>query len=213
MDLIYTFYISNNKFGLLESVQEIITKYREDFNNPSMTLRELCFQYLKYEKVKNECDKVLKSLEYSDQQIDDYIQTLSSSKYPNYFDYYYMDRYGMTRSELLEKVRVRTINEEKDDFDYEKNSLLLKDERLCLICNLEKSYNEYFQKLLTIFVEATLGGLIARVVYEKLNGELSKQPHDLSDIQNKIYIFREKIENDYYIELDTIILQLFEMFI
>ena len=210
LDLIYKFYIpKNNAFSSLDSVKEIISLYREDFNNKNITLRQLCQTYLDYEHVKNNCEKVLTSLAYSDQEIEDYIYKLIDTKYPSYFDNYYMVRYGMNRSELLKLTKVRTIQEEKDDFDYEKNELLLKDETLRLICKIDKLY---FEKLLTIFTEATLGGVIARVVYEKLYGELSKQPHDLSDIQNKIYMFRWTIENDYCVQIDPIILKLFEMF-
>jgi hypothetical protein len=210
LDLIYKFYIAkNNEFSTIDSVKEIIQSYREDFNNKNITLRQLCQKYLQYENVKNHCEKVLTSLNYSGLELEDYIYTLIATKYPTYFDNYYTDRYGMNRSELLQLVKVRTIQEEKDDFDYEKNALLLKDDTLRVICNIDKSY---FQKLLTIFTEATLGGVIARVIYEKLHGELSNQPHDLSDIQNNIYLFRRTIENDYYIQLDPIILQLFEMF-
>jgi hypothetical protein len=123
-----------------------------------------------------------------------------------------MKKYGFYRSELLQLSRARTINEEKDDFDYEKNTLVLKDDILCMICDFNKSrYNKHFQEIVKVFADAILGGVIARVVYEKLHGEL-RQPHDLSDIQDKIYMFRHKVENDYCIELNSMILQLFEMF-
>jgi hypothetical protein len=212
LDLIYTFNIVDKKIGSLDIVKEIISRYREDFNDKSKTMRELCYDYLRYEKILSNCKEVISTLTYSGQDLEDYINGLIATKYPNYFDEYYMKKYGMNRSELFELIRARTINEEKDDFDYEKNTLLLKDDILCMICDFNKSYNKYFQEIMKVFADAILGGVIARVVYEKLHGELSRQPHDLSDIQDKIYLFRHKVENDYRVELNSMILQLFEMF-
>jgi hypothetical protein len=209
LDLIYTFNIVDKKIGSLDIVKEIVSRYRQDFNDKSKTMRELCYDYLRHEKILSNCKEVILSLKYSGQ---DYINNLIVTKYPNYFDEYYMKKYGFYRSELLQLSRARTINEEKDDFDYEKNTLVLKDDILCMICDFNKSrYNKHFQEIVKVFADAILGGVIARVVYEKLHGEL-RQPHDLSDIQDKIYMFRHKVENDYCIELNSMILQLFEMF-
>ena len=58
LDLIYKFYIpKNNVFSTLESLKEIISSYREDFNNKNITLRQLCQKYLQYENVKKDCER------------------------------------------------------------------------------------------------------------------------------------------------------------
>ena len=122
------------------------------------------------------------------------------------FDKYYIGKYGMKRSELMEYDRIRSVSEENDDFNYEKNLLALSDDVFCILCNFDEK--QYYFNIMTIFVEATLGGMIARIIYEKLYGNLS----NAKEIQNEIYNFRYLFENEYNMQLDSIILQLFELF-
>lgn len=202
LDLVYRFKLNkDNKFSLLESVKKIIAEYISDFNDPILSLQYLCDFYLNKENIKNNCKDVFDSIKNTD--LKEYMETIIKSKD---FDEYYMTKYGMKRDELLEYNRIRSVSEENDDFDYEKSSLELTDDLLYVLSNFDQK--KHYRDIMSIFVEATLGGIISRLIYEKLYGKVTL----FKEIQNEIYNFRNLFEKEYNLHFDPIIIQLFEMF-
>lgn len=188
---------------------KFIKNPRNEFSDKNLSFVTLTDYYLDKERFEKELKNILRFYSFqTDEDLERYIfQYLIPKNFPNVFDNYYENKYAMTRSELLDLVKVRSEKEIIVDTKFELDFLNNMKDPILQFINREKTCftkvkninnNDQFHWSITSAIGNTiLGGMISRLVYEYIECysrriyENGLSVYELDCIKDKIIDFKE----------------------
>lgn len=188
---------------------KFIKNPRTDFHDKKIPFETLSDYYLDKKRFETDLKNALRFYSFqNNEDLERYIfQYHIPKNFPNVFDNYYENKYAMTRSELLDLVKVRSEKEISDDNKFELDFLnkmndpilqFISRKKTCFTKVKNINNTDPFHWSITSAIGNTiLGGMLSRLVYEYIEcysrriDENGLSVYDLDNIKDKIIDFKE----------------------
>ena len=180
------------------------------FKNPMISVTNLSKLFLDPDHTQHLVEQYMDFFTYTDTQFSDFLSSYIPSMFENAFDHYYETKYGMSRKEINERVKVQSTREKEDDDLYELNWLLYtrKDPMTQFMYsrdkNLRKDPNDVLRWDLTSLIGNTIiGGMISRLVHEYVYSN-SKNKVTLDAVKEELIEYKEWLLDNSFVMSDRV---------
>ena len=210
IDLLYSFEGPNFFYPKCSHLyMTIVEGPRHLFKNPWISITNLSKLYLDPDHTQHLVDEYMDMFTYTDEEVYALLELHVTDEYPRVFDTYYDNKYGMSRQEIKERIKVQSESEKEVDDAYEIEWLLYtrKDALAHFVYQRDKKKlsdpDDVFRWDLTSLIGNTIiGGMISRLVHEYVYPKNNKSTVD--KVKQELIEYKEWLLDQSFVMSDRV---------
>ena len=180
------------------------------FKNPLISITNLAKLFLDPDHTQHLVEQYMDLFTYTDTEFSDFLSTYITRTFPKQFDHYYEEKYGMSRKEINERIKVQSTREKEEDDLYELNWLLYtqKDPLTHFMYSRDKNKRKdpddvLLWDLTSLIGNTIIGGMISRLVHEYVYSG-SKNKVILDSVKEQLVEYKEWLLDNSFVMSDRV---------